>query len=458
MDMLRVRGSRITDAAGREVRLRGFCVGGWLNMENFINGYPGQESSFRSAVARVLGPGKAGFFFDRMLDNFFDGDDVAFMASLGANALRIPMNYRHFEDDMKPFSYRPAALARLDSIVALCGKHGIHVILDLHAAQGWQNPDWHSDNPTHVATLWTQKLFQDRVAGLWRHLASHYRNEPAIAGYNLLNEPVCPVPGALPAVYRHLVSEVRKVDRNHLFFLEGNWFSTDFSEIRPDLDANTVFSSHNYATASFTDGPYPGVSGGGHYDRKRLQKEFLWSNRFMKKNNKPGWVGEFGSIYRGNRRDADRLRVVDDQIGIFEESGTSWTIWTYKDLGVMGTACVRPDSEWMRRTTRVRALKEKLGADTWGQGSSVASRTEKCLLDNTRRAAGKAVDMGKLAWNAKRLIGGLALSDALAAPCAEQFRGMSEKAIARMMESFAFRNCVIRNGLANIISRYPARI
>jgi hypothetical protein len=38
MDILRVSGSYIVDAKGNRVRLRGTCPGGWMNMEDFING------------------------------------------------------------------------------------------------------------------------------------------------------------------------------------------------------------------------------------------------------------------------------------------------------------------------------------------------------------------------------------------------------------------------------------
>jgi endoglucanase len=35
LDFLRVRGSEIVNERGEVVRLRGFCLGGWMNMENF---------------------------------------------------------------------------------------------------------------------------------------------------------------------------------------------------------------------------------------------------------------------------------------------------------------------------------------------------------------------------------------------------------------------------------------
>jgi len=459
---LRVCGSEVHDDTGTPVLLRGFCVGGFMNMENFINGYPGQESSFRGEVARVLGREKAEFFFDRLLDNFLSTDDILHMANIGANCLRIPVNYRHFEDDLKPFEYREEGFRRLDRVVAECRKWGIWVIIDLHSAPGWQNPDWHSDNPGAVAHLWTQEVFQKRLEGLWKEFARRYRNEPAIAGYNLINEPVCTVPLALPKLYARLARAIRSIDKKHILFAEGNRFSTDFSEIDPGMDRNTVFSTHNYAAPSFSTGPYPGIVKGGwgngqRYDRERLNSEFLAVTAFARNNRVPNWVGEFGSIYPGGGDDESRIRVVNDQLGIFNGARNHWTIWTYKDIGMMGTVYLDPDSEWMRRTRKGRALKAALGVDTWGIKSSVAVQSVDGLMKATGRAMkrGKAkYNSGSLSFDAHRMTAGIALSNALAPAFAEQFRGMNEKGIAKMMESFAWRNCIVRTRLEEVLANH----
>ena len=72
MEFLRVSGRQIVDAKGKKVRLRGTCPGGWMNMEDFINGHPGAEHTLRAQMAEVLGPARAQFFFERLLDHFFN--------------------------------------------------------------------------------------------------------------------------------------------------------------------------------------------------------------------------------------------------------------------------------------------------------------------------------------------------------------------------------------------------
>ena len=114
--VLRAKGARIV-AGSEPLLLRGFGLGGWMNMENFITGYPATESQMRASVAAVLGPERAARFFDRLLTRFFDEGDARLLADLGVNCVRIPVNYRHFERDERPFELREEGFERLDGVV-----------------------------------------------------------------------------------------------------------------------------------------------------------------------------------------------------------------------------------------------------------------------------------------------------------------------------------------------------
>ena len=108
--LLRTDGPRVVNAAGEPVRLRGVGLGGWMNMENFITGYPATEALMREAVRGAIGEKRAELFFERLLTAFFDAADAEFLASLGVNCVRIPINYRHFESDDEPM--RAVAISR----------------------------------------------------------------------------------------------------------------------------------------------------------------------------------------------------------------------------------------------------------------------------------------------------------------------------------------------------------
>jgi endoglucanase len=227
-NVLATKGSSIVDSQGQQVTLRGFGLGGWMNMENFITGYPANEEAQRQAIRQVLGNDKYEFFFDRFLEYFFEGDDAQFIASLGLNLLRLPVNYRHFESDREPFVIKEEGFKHLDRVIDLCAQQQIYTIIDLHALPGYQNQDWHSDNPTHKALFWQHKHFQDRVVHLWEVLANRYKGHPWVAGYNPINEPGDPSEEMIVSFYQRLYQAIRAIDPDHILFLEGNRYSTEF--------------------------------------------------------------------------------------------------------------------------------------------------------------------------------------------------------------------------------------
>src|SRR5215216_3413332 len=99
---LQCKETNIVTRSGKPIVLKGVGLGGWMNMENFITGYPATETLQRRALLKALGEEGYTKFFDRFLDVFFGEEDAAFLASLGMNCVRLPVNYRHFEDDMNP--------------------------------------------------------------------------------------------------------------------------------------------------------------------------------------------------------------------------------------------------------------------------------------------------------------------------------------------------------------------
>ncbi len=80
MKWLRTSGPAVITSSGEPVRLRGVGLGGWLNMENFITGYPSTESSHRKAMRPALGQRPQELLFDSLLRNFFGHPDAEFIA------------------------------------------------------------------------------------------------------------------------------------------------------------------------------------------------------------------------------------------------------------------------------------------------------------------------------------------------------------------------------------------
>src|SRR5256885_16097167 len=103
-NILTTHGSQIVDGEGQVVTLRGFGLGGWMNMENFITGYPANEEAQRQAIRQVPGDDKSASSFNRFLENSLGRDDAQSIAPQGLTIIRLPTNDRHFETDMEPFA------------------------------------------------------------------------------------------------------------------------------------------------------------------------------------------------------------------------------------------------------------------------------------------------------------------------------------------------------------------
>lgn len=456
--VLRVGGTDILHGDS-PIRLRGFGLGGWMNMENFITGYAGSESQQRRALRRVLGEEGYERFFERFLSVFFTDADAAFLRSLGLNSVRIPFNYRHFEDDDAPFVIKEEGFRLLDQVVDTCARHGIYAILDLHALPGAQNQHWHSDNPTQWATFWSQRQFQDRVVNLWEHIAAHYRGNPWVAGYNPVNEPGDAHGEAIGPFYRRLEAAIRAVDPDHILFLDGNRYSTQFDQLGDPLP-NTVYTAHDYALPGFVDGgEYPGVSRGQYIDRDRVEETFLARTAYMRETRTPIWVGEFGPVYTGDAaRDEQRYRLLQDQLEIFDRHDASWALWTFKDIGLQGVVTADPQSEYLRRLAPFLEKKARLGVDSWGSTDAGV----RAILDPVERLfAQEFPDFQPYPWGARRWLHGhirhVMLAEAMVDEFARAFEGVTPAQAESLADAFAFENCLVRTELASILTGAVAR-
>ncbi|HEY7413858.1 MAG TPA: cellulase family glycosylhydrolase [Ktedonobacteraceae bacterium] len=455
-NVLTIRGSDVIDAEGQIVTLHGFGLGGWMNMENFITGHPAYEQGLRESLYSVLGEQKYNFFFDRFLTYFFEEDDARFLASLGLNALRIPINYRHFESDMEPFKIKEEGFKHLDRVIELCARHHIYTVLDLHALPGYQNQDWHSDNPTHKALFWQHKHFQDRTVNLWEALADHYKGNPWVAGYNPVNEPADESSQNIEPFYRRIHKAIRAVDPEHIIFLEGNRYSLDFDMFGEPLPG-VIYTTHDYADPGFIDGgPYPGITKGAYIDKQALEDRFLRLTTYMRQYNIPVWIGEFGPVYRGEpQADAMRYQVLRDQLEIYCRYHAHWSLWTYKDIGLQGIVYTSPDSPWITRLKPLLEKKTRLGVDEWG-GLDTQIRP---IMQPIEEAFAREFPNYNpfpfgTEWMVKRLVRNILFSEPLLEEFSAHFKDLNEQDLDALLQSFRFKCCSQRNEIAAILAEH----
>jgi hypothetical protein len=168
------------------------------------------------------------------------------------------------------------------------------------------------DSANDLPELFTEEANQDLCVEMWRLLALRYALKPALAGYDLLNEPLAPpfadlAPRVMP-LYRRIRDAIRSVDPRHLIILEGTRWASDLQIFRDlekgGFDDNWMLQFHKY-----WNDPYEASIQGFLDIRERLQV--------------PLYMGEGGE---------NNLDWYTAAFPMLESKEISWNFWTYKKM------------------------------------------------------------------------------------------------------------------------------
>jgi len=327
---LRVCNGKISDGEN-PVQLKGTNFAGWLMMEGYIMGARNiAVQAFKKDFARRLGKRALADFEKDFYQNFIQRSDFDRARALGFNCIRLPFHCGLVE--AAPFKINRSGVAYLDKALQWAKAADLRVILDMHAAPGAQNHDWHSDSLGR-ARFWDSVRYQQRACAVWEYLADRYKDDTAVAGYDLLNEAVVGDVKKLNAFYKKAICAIRSADRHHVIFVEGNRWAMDLEALDDFDDGNLAFSIHFYHPIEFSFNFIPGLkyplrSKKGTFGRGTLKRMVDQYARFARKKCRPVLVGELGVNSRAGVW-GDELLLVDT-LDCLNQAGFHWTYWTFK--------------------------------------------------------------------------------------------------------------------------------
>ena len=315
------RGADIIAPDGTPLLLRGINLGNWLVPEGYMIKFTDANSPrlIQTVFNELLGPDKAKIFWKQYRDAFITKEDIAFIKSIGLNSIRVPFNYRLFVSEDQDLRFDGPGMEMLDRVVRWSKEEHLYVIFDMHCAPGGQTGD-NIDDSYGYPFLFENPESQELTIHLWRRIAERFAHEPAVIGYDLLNEPIATYydasqfNGKLEPLYKRIVTAIREVDPNHICFLGGAQWDNNFSVFGPPFDAKTVYTYHKYWCDT-------------------TQKEVQEYVDFSKKYNVPVWMGESGEN-------------TDQWISSFrrlnERNNFGWCFWPYKKMdATRGIASIR---------------------------------------------------------------------------------------------------------------------
>ena len=458
--LLRVDGTHLVTGDGTPVTLRGVGLGGWMNMENFITGYPSTESQQRQALREALGRGGLrARSSTRSSTAFFTDADAAFLASLGLNSRAHPVQLPALR------GRRPALRAQGGGLPpASTGwstrarRHGIYTILDLHAAARRAEPALAQRQPDALGAVLDapalpgprrapvggdrrplhgqavgRRLQPDQRAGRRRAARSsgpfYRRLEAAIRAVDPRPHPV---PRRQPLLHR--LRHARRPAAQHGLH-RARLRAARLPRRRP-LPRRQPRAATSTATSS----------------RRRSSR----ARSTCARTGTPIWIGEFGPVYTGDpERDEQRYRLLRGPARDLRASTTrAGRCGRTRTSACRASSTRAPDSPYVRRIA-ARAGEEGPAGRRHAGARTDAGRAAHPATRSRRPFAEEFPDYDPFPWGSQRwvhlIVRHILLAEPMVADFGRCFEGLSPDEAEALADSFRLDRCVQRRRLVEIL-------
>lgn len=288
------------------------------------------EFTVRNHLIRRFGEDAANELIAAFQNNWITALDIKNIADMNMNFVRVPVYWMNFAlSDGSIRSDSNSGFAKLDWLLSECSKYGIYVLIDFHGAPGGAN-GWASSGqagtiPTElfIGDPETVQWNRDVTLNIWAAIAERYKDNPTVAAYGLLNEPVLGfsandhLDGTKYWFYNEIYKKVRSIDQNHIVIFEefNDW---SIAENRPERMewTNYMFEKHPYDMSNATS-----------WDAQKFLADSTVSNmsKIQDSWNIPLLVGEFCLYYFND--------IWDSFLSDLNSANISWTNWSYKARG-----------------------------------------------------------------------------------------------------------------------------
>lgn len=331
-DFLKVKGVNIVDSKGKKFFIKGTNLGNWVNPEGYMFGFRKTNSvrMINDMICQLLGPAETAKFWDEFKENYITENDIEFIASTGANTIRLPFHYKLFtNEDYMGMNDENEGFRIVDLVVEWCRKYNLRLILDMHDCPGGQTGD-NIDDSYGYPWLMTDLASQAQFINIWEKIAERYANEPVILGYELMNEPIATywegeerdyLNSQLEPLYKRTVAAIRLLDKNHIILLGGPQWNSNFEPFSDwTFDNNIMYTCHRY---------------GGDATKPAIQSYI----DFRDKTGLPMYMGEIG-------HNTDEW--MSDFCDVMRANNIGYTFWPYKKIEGSSCTGVKTPEGWQQ--------------------------------------------------------------------------------------------------------------
>lgn len=311
-DFVKVDGVDLRKPDGEKLFICGTNLGNWLNPEGYMFGFQKMNSprQINELFCELVGPEKTEEFWAAYKNNYITKPDIDFIASTGANTIRLPFHYKLFTDeDYMGLTSSQDGFERMDSVVNWCRENNLYLILDMHDAPGGQTGD-NIDDSYGYPWLFESPGKQQQFLDIWKKIALRYKDEPVILGYELMNEPIATyfdnqdeLNSKLEPLYQCAIAAIREVDTNHIILLGAPQWNSNFLPMTETYDdPQIIYTCHRY---------------GGPATKEAIQNFIT----FRDESGRPMYMGEIGH---------NTMEWQSDFSKVMRDNNIGYTFWPYK--------------------------------------------------------------------------------------------------------------------------------
>ena len=344
LPFLKVEGELVKNAYGDTVSLRGVNAGGLFVIEQWMNGFVSSYAEGSTITARDhktttqvfierFGAEKTQELWKIYRENWWSEADFENCRNMGINVIRLPFTYMNVDfaavtdlnNGGKNYDF-----SAISEFVDKAAEYGIYTILDLHGAYGSQNGKDHSGETLSASQVdfYSNPQKQQLTIDLWKALATHFKDNPNVAAYDILNEPAETTDsgGTQVTSLRHwqvfdkIYDAIREVDTEHIVVFESCWDAENIPQPSQFGWQNCMYSFHHYS----------GCSGEGKEETHKETVDKKISEITAANFGVPIQMGEF-TCYESLQQWEYTLRVMN-------EAGWHWCTWTYKINNTWGNS------------------------------------------------------------------------------------------------------------------------
>jgi endoglucanase len=297
------------------------------------------ENNQTFTQAKTLGRGiNLGNFFDAPVEGYwsmkYDESLLDRVKEAGFDTLRLPVRWSNHAAASAPYAIDPVFTKRIQGVVDAALARGLHVVMDMHHYR-----QLNGENIDEAEKKVSQQIVEERYLALWGQIAKQFASYPQQLLFEPFNEPNKRLDGPRWSTLFEAVRQVIRKSNPNRYLVVGpaQWNNAEaLSSLSLNKkDRRLIVTIHHYEPFEFTHQGAEwttidmqkarGTTCCNTEQLARIDKPLATAIAWSKKEQRPIWVGEWGSFDKAPIE--SRLAYTKAMVSALKRYELTWAYW-----------------------------------------------------------------------------------------------------------------------------------